>query len=280
MTTKVTADLLGTIPNSNLANTSVTLNGTSVSLGGSATIPGSSITSIPNASLTNSTISGVSLGSNLGTLSMGVSGTGLSGSNTYNGSGGSTFTVTSNATNANTAGAIVARDSSGNFSAGIITASLNGNANSATSATTATNIAGGSTNQLPLQSSSATTSFISAPSSSYQYLYYNGANISWGSPLFSFVGFPTRSVGTTYTNSTGKPMMVCVSAQFNASSSANYYYFNVNGQMVQVGGDSGTYSGGATYLGATTVIVPPGATYSVTQQQGTINQILSWAEIY
>ena len=48
-----------------------------------------------------------------------VSGTGLSGSA---GAEGATFTVTSNATNANTGGTIVARDGSGDFSAGVITA--------------------------------------------------------------------------------------------------------------------------------------------------------------
>jgi len=86
---------------------------------------------ITNANLANSTISGVSLGSNLNTLTMNTSGTGLSGSTTYNGSGASTFTVTSNATSANTASAIVARDASGNFTAGTITASLNGTASNA-----------------------------------------------------------------------------------------------------------------------------------------------------
>ena len=48
-----------------------------------------------------------------------VSGTGLSGSA---GSEGATFTVTSNATSANTANTIVARDGTGNFTAGVITA--------------------------------------------------------------------------------------------------------------------------------------------------------------
>ena len=48
-----------------------------------------------------------------------VSGVGLSGSSS---SEGGTFTVTSNATSANTASTIVARDGSGNFSAGVITA--------------------------------------------------------------------------------------------------------------------------------------------------------------
>ena len=48
-----------------------------------------------------------------------VSGTGLSGSASAE---GATFTVTSNATNANTGSTIVARDGSGDFSAGVITA--------------------------------------------------------------------------------------------------------------------------------------------------------------
>ena len=77
---------------------------------------------------------------NNGTLTMAVSGTGLSGSQTFtaNQATNATFTVTSNATNANTASTIVARDASGNFSAGTITATLSGNASTATSATSAT----------------------------------------------------------------------------------------------------------------------------------------------
>ena len=57
-----------------------------------------------------------------------VSGNGLSGSASAE---GATFTVTSNATNANTASTIVFRDASGNFSAGTVTAALNGNASTA-----------------------------------------------------------------------------------------------------------------------------------------------------
>jgi hypothetical protein len=70
-----------------------------------------------------------------GTLTLNVSGTGLSGSQTFtaNQSSNATFTVTSNATSANTVSTIVARDSSGNFSAGTITAALSGNATTASS---------------------------------------------------------------------------------------------------------------------------------------------------
>jgi len=55
-----------------------------------------------------------------------VSGTGLSG-----GGASGSVTITSNATNANTASTIVARDGSGNFSAGVITATLTGTASNA-----------------------------------------------------------------------------------------------------------------------------------------------------
>lgn len=58
-----------------------------------------------------------------------TSGSGISGSVS---SEGGTFTVTSNATNANTGNTIVLRDSSGDFTAGTITAALTGNASSAT----------------------------------------------------------------------------------------------------------------------------------------------------
>jgi hypothetical protein len=66
-----------------------------------------------------------------------VSGNGLSGSAS---SEGSTFTVSSNATSTNTVSTIVFRDSSGNFSAGTITAALSGNATTATTLETARTI--------------------------------------------------------------------------------------------------------------------------------------------
>jgi hypothetical protein len=72
-----------------------------------------------------------------------TSGNGISGSVS---SEGGTFTVTSNATNANTGSTIVFRDASGNFSAGTITATLTGNASTATALATARTIGGVSFN--------------------------------------------------------------------------------------------------------------------------------------
>ena len=82
-------------------------------------------------------VAGIVTGTLDNTLTLGTSGIGLTGSATYNNSGAVTFTVTSDATSANTADTIVSRDSSGNFSAGTITANLTG------TATTATNLADG-----------------------------------------------------------------------------------------------------------------------------------------
>ena len=124
---------------------------------------------------------------NNGTLTMNVSGTGLSGSQTFtaNQSSAATFTVTSNATNANTGSTIVARDASGNFSAGTITATLSGNAStatsatSATSATTATNVAGGAANRIVFNTGAGASSFVVAPTTSSTYLSWNGSAFAW-----------------------------------------------------------------------------------------------------
>jgi hypothetical protein len=69
-----------------------------------------------------------------------ASGTGLSITNGDGVSGNPT--VVSNATNANTGGTLVARDGSGDFSAGVITANLSGNASTATALQTARLIGG------------------------------------------------------------------------------------------------------------------------------------------
>jgi hypothetical protein len=82
------------------------------------------------------TISGVALGSNLNALTLGTYLTGTS----YNGS--TTVTAAVDATSANTASKVVARDTSGNFSAGTITAALTGNASTATALATARAIYG------------------------------------------------------------------------------------------------------------------------------------------
>jgi len=94
-------------------------------------------------------------------------------------------------TSANTASKVVVRDSSGDFSAGTITAALSGNA---TTATTSTNLAGGVANQIAYQSSAGATTFAAAPSASGQVLGWNGSSFSW---------VTNTSTATTATNLAG-----------------------------------------------------------------------------
>lgn len=152
--------------------------------------------------LAASTISGVSLGNNLNTLSMGVSGTGLSGSTTYNGSGAATFTVTSNATNANTGSTIVARDSSGNFSAGTITATLSGTAtqvsNSLTLAVSGTGLSGSAT----FNGSSAQTFTVTSNATSANTGYAIVARDASGNFSAGTITATLSGTATTATNST------------------------------------------------------------------------------
>ena len=134
------------------------------------------ITSVTN---TNIAISGSAVSGNISGQAGSVAnsltaGTYLTGT-AFNGSAAQTWTV--DATDANTASKVVARDASGNFSAGTITAALSGNA---TTATTATNVAGGAANQLVYQSSSGTSTFAAAPTTSSTYLYWNGSAFAWG----------------------------------------------------------------------------------------------------
>ena len=99
----------GTLAQARLANASATINGTTVTLGGTSTI-------------TANTTQTLTLGSYL---------TGTS----FN--GGTAVTAAVDATTTNTASKVVARDSSGNFAAGTITATLSGAATTAGTVTTA-----------------------------------------------------------------------------------------------------------------------------------------------
>ena len=115
-------------------------------------------------------ISGVSLGGNLYGLTAGSYLTWSVGT-TYNGSTAATLAV--NATSANTGGAVVARDGSGDFAAGTITATLTGNAS------TATNLAGGGAGQVPYNTGSGATAFLAAGTAG-QMLMSNGTSApSW-----------------------------------------------------------------------------------------------------
>jgi hypothetical protein len=135
------------------------------------------LTSVTNTSIaiSGSAVSGAISGQAGSVANALTAGTYLTSGGTYDGSVARTFTV--DATSANTASKVVARDSSGDFSAGTITAALTGNA---TTATTATNVAGGAANRIVYNTSAGTTNFAVAPTTSSTYLYWNGSAFAWG----------------------------------------------------------------------------------------------------
>ncbi len=118
----------------------------------------------------------------------------LTSGGTYDGAAARTFAV--DATTTNTASKVVARDASGDFAAGTITATLSG---AATSATTATNIAGGAANQINYQSSSGATTFAAAPSASGQVLGWNGSAFAWVTTIATATSATSATTATTAT---------------------------------------------------------------------------------
>ena len=163
----------------NIANTTVSAN----TYGSASQVPvfavnaQGQLTSVTNTSIaiSGSAVSGAISGQAGSVANALTAGTYLTSGGTFDGSAARTFAV--DATSANTASKVVARDASGDFSAGTITAALSGNA---TTATTATNVAGGAANQLVYQSGSGTSAFATAPTTSSTYLYWNGSAFAWG----------------------------------------------------------------------------------------------------
>ena len=174
---------LGDIVYSSAANTIAALAGNTTTTKKFLTQTGTGSVSAAPAwgTISGSDVSGNiagSAGSVANALTLGTYLTGTS----FNGS--SAVTATVDATSANTASKVVARDSSGNFSAGTITATLSG---AATSSTTATNLAGGAANQIPYQTASGTTAFMTAASGTNYVLNYNGSAFTWVSGTISGV---------------------------------------------------------------------------------------------
>lgn len=81
----------------------------------------------------------------------------------------------------------------------------------------------------------------------------------------------TRSIGTTYTNSTGKPIMVAVT--YTCSSASSVQGLTISGYTVYGGAVNNANSSGGFCL-----IVPNGATYVTATNAGTLS-LVSWAEL-
>ena len=174
--TNITTYTLGDTLYSSAANTLAKLSGNTTTTKKFLTQTGTGSASDAPAwgTISGSDVSGNISGSAGSVANSLTAGTYLTGT-AFNGSAAQTWTV--DATSANTASKVVARDSSGNFSAGTITAALAGNA---TTATTATNVAGGAANRILYQTSAGTTAFATAPTTSSTYLYWNGSALAWG----------------------------------------------------------------------------------------------------
>jgi hypothetical protein len=100
--------------------------------------------------------------------------------------------------------------------------SIGGNAATATSATTATNIAGGTNLQIPYNTGAGATSFISAPTITSTYLQYNGTSFVWAS-----AGSAITITDDTTTNSARYPLFAnatsgTISTEYVSSTKLQY----------------------------------------------------------
>ena len=213
-----------------------------------------------NGSAVTGNISGQA-GSVANALTLGTYLTGTS----YN--GGTAVTATVDATSANTASKVVARDSSGNFSAGTITATLSG---AATSATTATNLAGGAANQIPYQTAAGTTAFATAASGTNTVLNFNGSAFTWVNGTISGVALGSNlndlTLGTylTGTSYNGSATVTAAVDATSANTASKVVARDASGNF-SAGTITASLSGNAsTATTATTATNVSGGTASVT----------------
>jgi hypothetical protein len=107
--------------------------------------------------------------------------------------------------------------------------SIGGNAATATSATTATNIAGGANLRIPYNTAAGTTSFIVAPTVTSTYLQYNGTSFAWAS-----AGSAITITDDTTTNSARYPLFANATSGTISTeyvSSTKYQYNPSTGEL-------------------------------------------------
>jgi len=124
-------------------------------------------------------------------------GSGLTSLNASNISSGTLANARTSADSANTLNTIVARDVSGNFSAGTITATLSGNA------TSASNLASGTPAALPYQTAANTTTMLSRPTVSGNYALTITDNTAPAWSTLSSLNVGSAASSTTATHLSG-----------------------------------------------------------------------------
>jgi len=181
------------ITNSYLANSSITINGNAVSLGGSTTVTANT----PNSLTFNNGGTGAASGTTFNgsvaqTISYNTIGapstTGTGASGTWG------ISVTGNAGTVTNGVYITSSYSNPSWITSILGSIVSGAVASATLATTATNIAGGATGSLPYQSATGTTSFLSLGTTNYV--------LTAGASAPQYVAQSTLSVGSATTATT------------------------------------------------------------------------------
>lgn len=120
---------------------------------------------------------------------------------------------------------------------------------------------------------------LTSPGTSGNVLTSNGSAWTSSAPTYFGIGqtwtdvTSSRLFGTTYTNSTGKPIALMVYAAAG-SVSATELRISINGGSVFWFGLNTNSGGGVGAVG--TIIIPVGATYNVTASTGTLS---SWYEL-
>lgn len=191
-------------------------------------------------------------------------------------SGGTISGITDLAVADGGTGASTAADARTNLSAA--KSGANSDITSLTGLTTALSVAQGGTGSTSLTANNVLlgngTSAVQAvaPGTSGNVLTSNGTTWQSSTPA-SPIGVgqtwtdvkASRSIGTTYTNSTGKPIMVAVTVQSSPGDSQFY----INGSIVA------SFGGDYNNTGAITLIIPDGNTYKVVSSYG----IVYWYEL-
>lgn len=107
-----------------------------------------------------------------------------------------------------------------------INVNTSGNAATATSATTATNLAGGAANQIPYQTGAGATSFIAAPTVSNTSLTWNGSAFAWSAGGGSGTVTSVAVAAGTGIAVSGSPITTSGTITVSLASIAGSYYFD------------------------------------------------------